>query len=186
MVERDGTELEGLALDVESFPRRHPGLHSDVLLPLARAALDHHERSPRDLDVMVNGNDHSAKISFSEADPRTANTIQRPVVVEYAAIVVAGLVLSKFFGLRITRATRRGSRVDYFVGSGPGHQEGVLEVSGTDDGNLASILGKKRAQLGSSRYLTGLFQKVGYVAVTRFAPRAVTCVERAHPEESGR
>jgi hypothetical protein len=104
-------------------------------------------------------------------------TLQRPDFIEYGAIVLAGLVLSATEGLMITRVTRRGSRVDYFVGRQPGDQEAILEVGGTDSGSLASLRGSKQAQLRESFYAGPPLSLPGYVSATRFAQPAASALD---------
>lgn len=156
-------------LDVEGFRQRHPGLNADLLLDTARAALAAHGDSPASFEVHWQGQRLPAYVRFNRPDPRSAATLQRPVIVEQGAIVLASLVLHEITGLQVTRVAPRGSRVDYFVGRQPGDQQAILEVSGMDEGSLKQRQKDKLAQLLESTYRRPPFSKPGYVSVSRFA-----------------
>src|SRR5438128_2221125 len=96
---------------------------------------------------------------------------------EKGAIVLAGLLLMHFEGSRITRVVRRGSRVDYFVGTHPGDDRCIMEVGGTDHGNFTNLRAQKQAQLRESPYRLPPHLKDGFVAVTRFAPEAASSMD---------
>ena len=154
----------------------------DSLPAFARSALGH-EPSPRDHALRHLGEAHAARTHFNAADPKIADTYQREDIIEYEAIVVAGLILSELQQLRLTRVTRRGSRVDYFLGTTPGDQAAVLEVSGTDNGSLADRLAGKRRQVEQSFYRSPPFSMRGFVAVTHFSPPLASVVDCVLPEQ---
>jgi hypothetical protein len=170
-----------MRLDVEAFGGQHPAMDADSLVKSARAALGKHDPSPRAIDVRANNLHADATIFFNAPDSRTENTFQRPVLVENGAIVVAGLVLNELHNLQLSRATRRGSRVDYFVGPTSGSEHAILEVSGTDSGALPALLQRKRTQLHASHFRKPPFCKPGYVSVTRFGNRAGTYLDHLPP-----
>ncbi len=113
-------------------------------------------------------------MEFNPPDPRSQDTLEREDFVEKGAIVMAGVVLSRFEKKQITRVTKRGTRVDYFVGEGQQDFRWILEVSGTDEGEIESLLSRKRKQLEASPYRLPPHSQDGIVSVTRFAPHAVT------------
>jgi hypothetical protein len=97
--------------------------------------------------------------------------------VEKGAIVLAGLLLARLARKQITDVALRGDRVDYFVAGRRGERRWLLEVSGTDEGDWRERFAEKRAQLLDSRLLRPPWSLGGFVAVTRFAPPAVSILE---------
>jgi hypothetical protein len=164
-------------LTIETFFTQHPAMNGDLLVEPARAALVKHHTSPASFQLHHGPKTHSAKVNFEEPDPRSSNTLEREDIVEKGAIVMAGLLLTRFQKKQITRVMARGSRVDYFVGEKPGDFRWILEVSGTDSGNINSLRGQKREQLLESHYRQPPHLKDGFVAVTRFAPQATSILE---------
>jgi hypothetical protein len=65
-------------------------------------------------------------------------------------------------GIAVTRVTRRGESVDYWIGN----REYVLEVSGQQTGNLEYLRDEKAKQLCKNP-----MEKPGYVSVTNFQKR---------------
>jgi hypothetical protein len=169
-------------LNVEAFTEQHPAMDGETLSRFARTAQGHHEPSPRAIDVATGDIPRTTIVTFATGDPRTPRSFQRPVVVEYGAVVLSGLLLSQVHSLQLTRVTCRGSRVDYFVGRAPQNDEGVIEVGGTDSDELSAVLARKTTQLRESPYLRPPFSKPGYVGVVRFASRAAVRVESVQPE----
>ncbi|WP_148314478.1 hypothetical protein [Sorangium cellulosum] len=172
-----------VAMDVEAFAALHPGMHPSLAL-FARAALYHHGGSPRSFRALKNGASHPATISFAPPDARTASTYEREKIVEFGAIVLAGLLLSAWAGKQITRVCKRGSRVDYFVGETLDDHRWVLEVGGTDDSSHQAKRTEKRQQLEDSFYRRAPFKMNGFVAVTRFAEPSVTSLDAVPAEAS--
>ncbi len=89
------------------------------------------------------------------------NTYQRPVLTEFAALAVACILCQYRAGLEITEVTRRGEKVDYWLGD----RELLLEVSGTQSGNLENLCASKSTE----QLQKNPFRKDGYVCVSRFA-----------------
>lgn len=160
---------EPIELDVEDFVQQHPGLNHELLLDCARTALAEHGSPPAPFDVHWRGRKLPALAHFHQPNPRSAATLQRPVIVEQGAVVLAGLVLHATTGLQVTRVAPRGSHIDYFVGRHPGDQQAILEVSGTDEESLDRRRRDKQAQLLESRYRHPPFSMPGYVSVSKFA-----------------
>ncbi len=173
MAEPRKVEVE---LDVEMFPKSNPSMDT-TLLKHAREALGSHEASPRSMTARRGENAQSAVVAFANADPATARTFAREVIVENGAIVLAGLLLAAWEGKQITRVVPRGARVDYFVGERPEDFRWILEVSGTDRGDHATRRNQKRVQLLDSIYRRPPHSKNGFVAVTRFAVPACSSLD---------
>ncbi|HWA76576.1 MAG TPA: hypothetical protein VG937_29780 [Polyangiaceae bacterium] len=93
------------------------------------------------------------------------NTYQAPVITEMATLALACILTKKRAATEITEVTRRGEKVDYWLGQ----REFVLEVSGTVDGDLDALTTKKSEQLRDNP-----FERPGYVCVARYA----TCEAR--------
>lgn len=92
---------------------------------------------------------------------RLLKTIQRNVVVEYAAVAVAFLLAKHVANCVISEVTLRGDRADYFLNDG--HL--LLEVSGTEnDRHLTNRHKEKVAQLQANP-----FGKPGFVVVCCFS-----------------
>lgn len=87
------------------------------------------------------------------------NTYQAPVLTEFAALGLACILTHLRAKLEITEVTRRGERVDYWLGD----KEFVLEVSGTHGGSLETLCKDKTDQLRLNP-----FEKDGYVCVAEF------------------
>ena len=121
--------------------------------------------------------EHGATVSFQDPEPRSAFSLERERFVEVGAIVMAGLLLAHFEVKQITRVIQRGSKVDYFAGEQQGDRRWILEVGGTDEGNLASVRSDKHKQLGQSPYRLPPHSKDGFVAATRFAPAAASVLD---------
>ncbi|WP_438032384.1 hypothetical protein [Sorangium sp. So ce204] len=172
-----------VALDVEAFAALHPAMDPSLAI-FARAALTRHGRSPRAFRALQDGASQSATISFAQPDGRTEATYERERIVEFGAVVLAGLVLSTWRGKRITRVCKRGSRVDYFVGETPDDQRWVLEVGGTDESSHQAKRTEKRQQLEESPYLRAPFKKGGFVGATRFAEPSITSLDAIAGEAS--
>ncbi len=94
---------------------------------------------------------------------RCLRTYQSSVLTEFAALAVACILLNKRAGLEITEVTRRGSKIDYWIGQ----RDLVLEVSGTESGDLAALCEKKAGE----QLLKNPHQKDGFVCVSRFSSR---------------
>lgn len=93
------------------------------------------------------------------------NTYQAPVLTEFAALAVACILTHLRAGLEITEVTRRGEKVDYWLGN----REFLIEVSGTADGDLHGLRDTKAAE----QLLKNPFGRDGFVCVSSFkAPQA--------------
>ena len=162
-----------LLLDVNTFRETHKHLNPALLLEHARVALAWHHESPVEVEVMAETS-MVASVKFRRPNSRSILTLQPKEFIEKGAVVFAGLLLYALENKVITMVTEIGDRCDYFVGESPGDVRWLLEVSGTDHGNVNVRVEKKRNQLLASRHASYPFVKGGFVAVTRFArpPRA--------------
>ena len=180
-IEKDGTGE--LHVDVEAFGAQHPGLNERLLLEPARVALARHGTSPRPMDFVVQQKPSRGTVAFAPPDPRSADTLQHEQFTELGAVVMAGLLLHARLAMQITRVTRRGSRVDYFVGRSPGAQEGVMEVKGRHDEMVEALASRASVQLSKSIYVGPPFRMPGFIAVTRVHPQGASLVRREYPRE---
>jgi hypothetical protein len=165
---------KGCTLSIESFAQEHPAMNPCLLVEPARVALARYHASPASFSISRDEMDCPATVEFDPPDPRSRQTLEREDFVEKGAIVMAGVVLSRFEKKQLTRVTKRGTHVDYFVGEKQQDFRWILEVSGTDEGEIGSLLARKRKQLEASPYRLPPHSKNGIVSVTRFAPDAVT------------
>ena len=167
---------EVCSFDVETFAARHPGMPPSLAI-FARAALGFHGGSPRSFRALRGDVERPASVAFAAPDARTSAGFQREPIVEYGAVVLAGLLLSVWEGKQLTRVVQRGTRVDYFVGDATGDERWVIEVGGTDGQRHAATRTAKRKQLDESLYRKPPFNKGGFVGATRFAEPSVTSLD---------
>jgi hypothetical protein len=166
-----------VSLAVEDFDKYHPAMNSILVVEAARVALAKYHVSPASFQLHQGAKTDPAIIHFKNPDPRSRETLEREDIVEKGAIVMAGLHLAHSERKQITRVVPRGGRIDYFVGERAEDFRWILEVSGTDSGNLESLRGRKREQLQDSYYRKPPHWKDGFVSVTRFAPAAATVLD---------
>ncbi len=167
-----------LDVTVESFGREHPEMDPALLVPHVRVALAKYHQSPANFDFH-RGRDAacSAHVRFESPDPRSAATLEREDFVEKGAIVMAGVLLVVFEEKQITRVTKRGAKVDYFVGDRPGDIRWIMEVGGTDESSLTGLRRKKRMQFEQSPFRRAPHNKDGFVSATRFGPQAAAALD---------
>lgn len=94
---------------------------------------------------------------------RCLNTYQDPQLTEFAALAVACILCASKAGLQITEVTRRGEKVDFWLGD----RALLLEVSGTKAGNLDTLCTEKATE----QLQVNPFGRDGFVCVTRFVGR---------------
>jgi hypothetical protein len=87
-------------------------------------------------------------------------TYQTPVITEFAALAIACVLCERKANVEITEVTRRGERVDYWVGD----RELLLEVSGTKGGSIDDLCESK----GTEQLQKNPFMKDGFVCAARF------------------
>lgn len=107
---------------------------------------------------------------------RCINTYQASVLTEFAALGVACILVHQRAGMEITEVTRRGDKVDYWIGD----RELLLEVSGTQDDDLATLCETK----ASDQLLKNPFHKNGFVCVSRFALPTARLWYYVHPRSN--
>jgi hypothetical protein len=78
------------------------------------------------------------------------NTYQDPVLTEFATLGLACILLSRHTNFRISEVTRRGERVDYWIGDDKVRKRFVLEVGGQQGGSLESLSTAKTDQLNDN------------------------------------
>jgi hypothetical protein len=174
---RDGVR-ERIDLAVESFGEHHPAINPVLLVEHARVALVKYHESPADFHCYYGSSEMCpASVAFEFPDPRSENTLEREDFVEKGAIVLAGMLLTEFEGKQITRVVARGACVDYFVGESRDDFRWIMEVGGTDEGDLAGLRSKKRRQLEQSPYRQPPHRKDGFVSTTRFAQQGAAALD---------
>ena len=87
-----------------------------------------------------------------------ARTYQEPVLTEFATLGLACILLTENTDLSISEVTRRGEKVDYWIGDSNNRKKYVLEVGGQQGGSLDALASTKTAQLeenpwGSAGYI---------------------------------
>jgi hypothetical protein len=90
------------------------------------------------------------------------NTYQAPVLTEFAALGIACVVSADCSNAQITEVTQRGDKADFWLND----RQWLLEVSGQESGDLATLRDQKRDQL-----LANPFEKPGFVCVSNFQQR---------------
>lgn len=168
-----------LEFSIEEFTSRNPGMNGALLVEHSRVALSVHHESPAHIEVCVGTDSRQAYVRFELPDARSIQTLQSREFTEKGAIVLAGLVLNFLEQKQITRVVDLGTRVDYFVGEHIGDTRWVMEVAGTNHGDLARLRRKKREQILKSSFLRAPHMKNGFVAVTRFGrPRCSSVIDK--------
>jgi hypothetical protein len=166
-----------LSLVVEDFGRSHPGLNPDLLIEPTRVALSRYHQSPAGFKVISPQGETTASVHFGVPDPRSVNTIERERCVEEGAILFGAMLLAELERIRITRVVPRRGRANYFLERSQEPGFWLLEVSGTDEGDIQARKRSKMQQLQSTPYRDTTSFRGGYVAVTRFAPDACSLLE---------
>jgi hypothetical protein len=182
----EATESFGpLSLVVEDFGRSHAGLNPDLLIEPTRVALSRYHQSPANFKIIGPRGETTASVHFGMPDPRSVNTIERERCVEEGAIVFGAMVLAELGGIQITRVVPRRGRADYFLESPDEPGFWLLEVSGTDEGEIQTRKRSKLRQLQATPHRNTPGFRGGYVAVTRFAPAACSLLEQWSRETGG-
>lgn len=90
---------------------------------------------------------------------KCVNTYQAPVLTEFAALGIACILCTQR-DLEITEVTRRGEKVDYWLGN----REALLEVSGSTSEDLAELCERKATQ----QLMRNPLGKSGFVCAAAF------------------
>lgn len=101
-------------------------------------------------------------------------TYQGPVITEFAALGMACVLCEQKANLEITEVTRRGEKVDYWLGD----RQLLLEVSGTETGDIDTLCESKAA----TQLKKNPFMKDGYVCACRFASPEARLWYYAYPQ----
>lgn len=91
------------------------------------------------------------------------NTYQEPVLTEFATLGLACILLTRHTDLRISEVTRRGEKVDYWIGDDAQRKQFVLEVGGLQNGNIDNLSNDKITQSVQNPW-----GRDGYVCVAVF------------------
>jgi hypothetical protein len=143
-------------LDAVEIVERHPGLSSGVtgaMVEAAAVALGRRHVSPVDLEVTDCAIQKTVPLSWVAPNERAHlawNDMGRTT--EWAAEAIAVLSVEAMRGLVVVKRAPRGSRADYYVGRpGDSFEDAVLlEVGGTDDHSIKSLLAEKLEQAASN------------------------------------
>ncbi len=145
-----------MKLDVTEMVERHPGLSSGAtgaMVEAAAVALERRHVSPVDLSV-TDGKAHATFAFFWMAPSERAKLAWNDMAraTEWAAEAIAVLSIEAMRGLVVVRRAPRGSRADYYIGRpGDSFEDAVLlEVAGTDDHSIKSLLAEKLSQAASN------------------------------------
>ena len=122
-------------MDIQDTLAAHPCVHSAIADATAEAFARYHT-SPAQLEVSGNVADSRLEVAWTAWDRRIGTTFQRPRIAEDGAIGVACMVLAAYTDKRVTEVAKRRERADYYVGRADGDKREMLEVSGTDEGDL--------------------------------------------------
>jgi hypothetical protein len=162
---------------IEDMGPSHPSVNLDLLFETTRVALSRFHQSPASFTMSAPRGRFQASVRFGQPDPRSDNTVERERCVEEGAILFAAILLANCETKRIARIVPRGGRADYFLEE-PGEPGfWLLEVSGTDEGNIDGRKNLKMQQLQATPFRKVPEFRGGYVAVTRFAPPASSLLE---------
>lgn len=157
---------------IESLETINPGvLAPEFIIQTAIALLEQHGNNPSAYQITCSqisfsqGNSLSVEFGWlAETFPNSArlfNTFQRPVIVEYAAVAIAFLLVVNIANCTVTEVALRGDKADYFLND----RQLMLEVSGTERADqLAHTHNQKIQQLLANPYNVG-----GYVMVCCFS-----------------
>ncbi len=158
---------------IEKLHERHPRIRAeDWRSPLiARLLADGDYEDGRDA-IQASFRDRDAAVGESglvvswndlkEDYEKCLNTYQSPVITEFAALAVACILCAQN-GYEITEVTRRGDKVDYWLGD----REALIEVSGTDTGNIEQLCSAKATE----QLQVNPHGKDGFVCVAQFSGR---------------
>lgn len=138
------------------------GVEAVTFVEAAATALAHYHDSPVDLGVHVQP---MALVCLSWSPRVTSLTcvLQRSLILELGACMVAFVVAGCVLKRKVTRVTKRGTGPDYWIGEEVGDLHELLEVSGTDNKDPHARIREKEANLGK-RHLS----KPVLLIVTRF------------------
>jgi hypothetical protein len=159
------------AYDVTILHQNHPRVRAEdwrsplVSRLLESAVYEDGRREIIDSYRAPNGDLKESRIVLHWADlkddfDKCVNTYQGPVVTEFAALGLACVLVANRCGLQITEVTRRGERVDYWLGD----REFLLEVSGCVDCDVAALCDDK----AENQLQKNPFGRGGYVCATDF------------------
>jgi hypothetical protein len=166
------TASEGRPADirVELLHEPHPRIRAeDWRSPLIARLLDNTDYADGRKTVDVSYRDQAGSVkettesltwtAMKEDYDKCVNTYQAPVLTEFAALGIACILCARR-QLEITEVTRRGEKVDYWIGN----RESLLEVSGTTSEELEVLCERKATQ----QLMPNPMGKGGFVCAAAF------------------
>ena len=121
------------------------------------AKLEESYRSPKETTV---GTIELAWDGLKDDVTKCSNTYQEPVLTEFATLGLACVLLARHTTLTISEVTRRGERVDYWIGDAGNRKRLVLEVGGEQSGSIETLSDEKAKQLAENPW-----RRPGYICV---------------------
>lgn len=161
-----------LDVQVNDLHVPHPRIRAeDWVSPLVNKLLDSKSYedgtkvfsdSYRDQSLVTNESEINLSWSELKSDfERCVNTYQESVLTEFATLGLACILVHHRANNEITEVTRRGEKVDYWLGD----KELLLEVSGRIDCDIDNLCETK----AKGQLLQNPFNKDGYVCVANFS-----------------
>jgi hypothetical protein len=99
---------------------------------------------------------------------KCVRSYQEPVLTEFATLGLACILIAGRLNLQITEVTRRGEKVDYWIGSRErGYKHMVLEVGGRQSGSIEDLATEKQEQVRENPW-----GKPGYICVAVYQHHA--------------
>lgn len=159
-------------ININTMPQAHSNLRAeDWCSPLVRRLIGCDVYADGSATVTgsyagqadLNPSDHSLVIHWSGLASdfgKVIKTYQAPVITEMATLGLACGMISSFTQMEVTEVTRRGDKADYWLGD----RELMLEVSGQEGGDIATLCQEKSVQLQDNPYC-----KDGYVCVANYS-----------------
>jgi hypothetical protein len=115
----------------------------------------------RGTDYIVTNNSQDLHWSGLRDDfEKVIKTYQEPILTEYAALGLACMLIHSRLRMQLTEVTRRGDKVDYWLGD----KELLLEVGGRHECDLDSFCEEK----AQDQLLQNPYERDGYVFVAEF------------------
>lgn len=164
-----------MTIDVSTLGDHHPSIRAeDWISPLIRRLLAgaEYRDGRKEFKDSFRGDDGDIRLGNVELIwegrqrdyQQVFRTYQEPVLTEFATLGLACILTWGRADLEITEVTRRGDKADYWLGN----KELLLEVSGTEGGDLDRLCKDKSEQL-----LANPFRRDGFVCVCSYQTDSV-------------
>lgn len=105
---------------------------------------------------------------------RCINSYQDPVITEFASLALACILVHDRAKMQITEVTRRGEKVDYWLGD----RELLIEIAGREDGDIDELCTRK----ANDQLLKNPMERDGYVCVAQYKTGSAKLWFFAFPE----